>query len=812
VSTAPTATPTSAATLNVGRSIPSRTNAALAAGRGTFVADLDFPGMAWLAVVRSPYAHARIRSVDATVARARPGVLLVLTGEDIADTLGPIPTGADNGAMGAKSVTWHALARERVRYVGEAVAVVVAEDRATAYAAREDIAIDYEELPVVADPLGALRSDSPLVEPAWGNNVILRRDFVIGEAPAALARARRIARGSLRSSRISGSPIETRGAVASHDPSTGRLTFHEPTQQPHVLRTFLAETLDVPEHAIRVVQTHVGGAFGLKQPLYQEEAILAEAARRLGRPVKWIEERTEALTAGGHSRDTRLEYEVAFEPDGTITGLRARVLADVGAPTSLLGWTMSFVTAYCLPTVYRIPNVLVELVAVVTNSCPWAPYRGFGKDAASFLMERVMDRVARETGLDRTEVRLRNLIPPDVFPYERSGGAILDSGDYPGLLRRLTERVDYHDFARVKAAARREGRRLGLGIAFELTPEGVAIPGSLMNSAWDGATVRIDPSGGVSVLAGVTTPGSGNETAIAQICADALGVPLAAVRVVQGDTDACPYGLGNYSSRSVMIGGTAVREAALQLRAKLGDVARSMLGLRGEAPIDHRDGWIGSPSAGGDTRIRYTDVVTEVYRHTFGRHAESVEPGLEATRYWRIGNIYHQPETQGRFSTYPTWPSAAAACVVEVDEDTGMIRIVRWTLVEDAGVIVNPLLADANLHGAIAQGIGSALCERMVYDESGQPLAATLMDYTLPTAVELPMFEIEHQQTPSPFTPLGTKGVGESGLSSSLGALASAVEDAFPELDLRLERLPLDPAEVWRAIRAARNGTSEESA
>jgi carbon-monoxide dehydrogenase large subunit len=308
----------------------------------------------------------------------------------------------------------------------------------------------------------------------------------------------------------------------------------------------------------------------------------------------------------------------------------------------------------------------------------------------------------------------------------------------------------------------------------------------------------------VSILAGVTTPGSGNETALAQICADALGVPIEVVRVVQGDTDACPYGLGNYSSRSVMIGGTAVRQAALELRAKLGRVARSLLGVSDGTLLEHRDGWIGPAPIDGERRIRYTDAVTQVYRHTFGRHAEAVEPGLEVTRYWRIGNIYHQPETQGRFSTYPTWPSAAAACVVEVDEDTGLVRILRWALVEDAGVIVNPLLADANLHGAIAQGIGSALCERVVYDDAGQPLAATLMDYTLPTAVELPLFEIEHQQTPSPFTPLGTKGVGESGLSSALGALASAVEDAFPELDLRLERLPLDPAEVWRAIRAAR--------
>jgi carbon-monoxide dehydrogenase large subunit len=299
----------------------------------------------------------------------------------------------------------------------------------------------------------------------------------------------------------------------------------------------------------------------------------------------------------------------------------------------------------------------------------------------------------------------------------------------------------------------------------------------------------------------VTSPGSGSETGLAQICADALGVPLEAVRVVQGDTEACPYGLGNYSSRSVMIGGSAVREAALELRAKLALVAAALLGAAPEA-LEHAGGWIGV-AAEPARRLAYTEAVEAVYRHPFGPAAEGVEPGLEATRYWRIGNIYHQPEKQGRFSTYPTWPNGMAACVVEVDPDTGLVRLLRWHLVEDAGVIVNPLLAEANLHGAIAQGIGSALHERIAYDAAGQLLTATLMDYTIPTAVEVPALAIGHHATPSPFTPLGTKGVGESGISSAPGAIAAAVEDAFPELDLRLERLPLTPERVWRALREA---------
>jgi carbon-monoxide dehydrogenase large subunit len=785
-----------------GRRIPSITNGPLVAGRATFVNDLLPAGLTWIAFLRSPHAHARIRSIDPSGARSMPGVVCVLTGADVLASLAPIPSGADAEAMGARSTTWHALAIERVRYVGEAVAAVVADDRWTASAALDAIAIDYEELPVIADARAALDPASRPIEPSWPDNIRLRRTFGEGDVDAAFAAAEHRARGTARVNRISGVPIEPRGCVASYEPFSGVLTYWDATQQPHVLRTFLAEALQMPESSVRVKMPSVGGAFGLKQPLYQEQAVVGHAARVVGRPVKWIEERVESFQAGGHARDTAFDYEVAFRADGRVTALRVGVVADVGAPTSLLGWTMAFVTAYHIPSAYDIPNTQVELTAVVTNRCPWAPYRGFGKDAACFLMDRVMDHVARETGVDPADVRLRNYIPPDAFPYSRRGGAILDSGDYPTVLRRLLEMVGYEAFPQRRAEARAHGRRLGLGIAQELTPEGIAIPGSLMNSAYDGATLRIAPGGDVTVLTGVTSPGSGNETAIAQIATDVLGCRFETVRVLQGDTDLSPYGLGNYSSRSVMIGGSAVRMAALELREKLGRIAASILEAAPEDVVasDGRFMIAGAP----DRSVAFEAVVDEIYRHTFGRHAEGVEPGLEATRYYRIGNIYHQPETQGRFSTYPTWPNGTAACVVEVDPETGLVRILRYVLVEDAGTIINPLLADANLHGGIAQGIGGAMFEGISYDEGGQLVTATLMDYTIPTAVEIPRIEIAHHSTPSPFTPLGTKGVGESGLSSAPAALAAAIENAFPELDLRLTDLPLTPQRIWRAIRSAK--------
>jgi carbon-monoxide dehydrogenase large subunit len=785
--------------IGVGR--PGMLNRTLAAGEGTFVNDVRLPSMAYLAVLRSPHAHARIVSVDTSAAERLPGVLAVMTGAEARESTRPIPEAWDTAEMGAKRVHWYVLAPERVRFVGEAVAAVVAEDRYTAYEARDLIDVEYEDLPAVVDPYAAMEEGSPLVEPDWGDNILITRDFRTGDVDAAFGAAARRASGVVRSQRITGVPLEPRGIVADYDHFQDHLTVWESTQNPHPLRTFLSETLGMPEGHIHVIQPNVGGAFGLKQPPFQEEPLVAYMAKKLRRPVKWIEERDENFQATGHARDVAFEYEVAFEDDGTITGLDIRVIADVGAPTALLGWGMAFVTAYCLPTVYRIPNNRIRLFVVVTNKCPWNAYRGFGKDSASFLMDRVLDHVTRETGLDRVEVRRRNLIPPDQFPYSQPSGAILDSGNYPEALRRVLEMVGYEDFPALQAEARAAGRRIGLGIGQELTPEGCAMPGAVMISAYDGATVRIAPSGDVTVLTGVTSPGCGNETAMAQIAAEFLGCDFGRVRVLQGDTELCPYGLGNYSSRSTMYGGSAVQRAATELREKLLRVAGKMLEADA-ADLDAAENRIfvkGAPSRS----VTFDAVVDQIYRHPFGEFAEDEEPGLEATRYFRMGNIYHQPEKQGRFSNYPAWPYGAAACVVEVDPETGFVKVLRYCLVEDAGTIVNPLLVDANLHGAITQGIGGTLFEQLVYGDDGQLHTANLMDYTIPTAVEMPRFEIGHLETPSPFTPLGMKGVGESGVGAALGALCSAIENAFPELDLTVAELPLTPARVWRAIREA---------
>lgn len=783
-------------------------NRRLARGDGEYVGDLQREGMHHLAVVRSPHAHARVLSVDGSAALAARGVVDVILPTDVAEGTRPIPEGWDTAEAGARGVDWYAVAQGRVRYLGEAVAAVVATDQYIAKAAAGYVKVEYEVLEAVSSAEVAMRPGAVRVEPSWDDNVLVADGFEAGDYDAAMASADHTAAGRVKSQRLTGAPIEPRGIVAEYDPVVDLLTFWESTQQPHQVQTFLASALGVREASIRVIQTDVGGAFGLKQPTSQEEVIVAFAARRLQGPVRWLETRSESFMVGGHARETECRYRVGFDSGGNITALSVDIVADVGAPTSYLGWGMSYVTMYSLPTVYEIENVRVRLTSVVTNKCPWTPYRGFGKDIASFLMDRVVEKVARTLGMPTETVRRRNFIPADAFPYPQVSGAMLDSGSYSQVLDTALESIGYREFPAMQATARAEGRYLGLGIGQELTPEGVAMPGSITNNGYDGATVRVMPTGEVMVLAGVTSPGNGNETGLAQIAADALGCEFDRVTVVQGDTESCPWGLGNYSSRSIIIGGSAVFEAGRELRRRMHTVAASMLGAH-PAELVAAGGRI-RVEAEPERSIGFADVAERVYWHAFEEHADLVEPGLEATRYFRIPNIYHQPERDGRFSVYPTWPNGVAACIVEVDPDTGGVAILRYCMVEDAGNIINPLLADATMHGGIAQGLGSVLYEQVRYDENGQLVTATLMDYTIPTAVEMPRFDLLHHHTPSPFTPLGAKGVGESGLGASLGAVCNAIENAFPEIPVWFEELPLTPERVWNGIRKARARSARE--
>ncbi len=790
----------------IGARIPMKTNRLLVAGKGTYVADIDIPGTLHMAVVRSPYAHARIRRVDTSAAAAHPGVVTAVAGDEIRANTSAIPT--HSPALGEKKVALYALATDKVRYVGEPVAAVVAVDRWTAHEAARLVEVEYEELPPVVDPVKALEPGSPLLVEEWGDNILSARTQTHGDPDARIRAAKGIVRGTVKTQRYTGASIEPRGYLALYERYRDKLTFWGSIQSPHSLRLFLAETLGMRENQIQVIEPAVGGAFGLKLPTFPEEPLIAYLARKLEKPVRWIEERTENLIAGGHAREMQLEFEAGYEADGRVTGLKVRLIADLGAPSALCGWGMAHVAAFLIPGMYRIDDVSVERLSVVTTKCPWDAYRAYGKEAACFMLERVMDLVAERTGLSRTEVRFRNFIPPDRFPYKQVSGASLDSGDYAKVLEHALAMAKWEDFPREQAEAKKRGELIGIGVSFELTPEGGCIPQSSLLSAYDGTRVQIRPKGEIVLMTGVTSPGCGNETGIAQIVADELGVSPDDIEVIQGDTDVCPFGLGNSSSRSVIFGGNAAKLAAAELRQKMTRVAARMLEV---APEDIVVGDSKLAVKGAPTRfVAFADVAGKIYRDAFSLPVCDEEPGLDVTRYFRHGNfgaMNKEPDPEGRLNFYSTWPNGATIAVVRVDPDTGVVKVLRLMSVHDAGVLVNPMLVDANLHGSFAQALGGALYEHLVYDDAGQLQTASFMDYTLPTAVDVPSFHVEHECTPAPFNPIGAKGAGESGISGPMAAVASAIDDALRQIGLETHvmEMPFTPARVWRYIQEARS-------
>jgi aerobic carbon-monoxide dehydrogenase large subunit len=789
-----------------GRAISGRNNDRLVQGRGRYAADVFRPGQCWISLVRSPHAHAKIVEINSAAALSLPGVVAVITGKDIAEDTKPysfmLPpdVGLNEADMKGKQLRKYVLATDWIGYSGQPIIAVVAESPQIAARGVELVDVTYEPLPVVSNIEDALTPGSPSAIPGWPSNLLFQTTYLRGSPPAAFERAENVLRGAVKVQRHVPVPLEPRAYVAEYDHREDRLTVWASTQMPHTLRSLLAGCLDLDSEKVHIIQPNVGGAFGAKTPGSDEEVLVAVLARRLRRPMCWIEERSEYFLAGGHARETFFDFEVGYLSDGRISGLKVDITADVGQPQG--AWIQSFVTAYCVPGAYVVNDCEVRVRSVVTNKCRWAGYRGFGKEAAAYFMDKVLDRIADATGLDRVDVRLKNFIPVDAFPYDQVSGAMIDSGNYHGAIHKLLGLIDLNKFREEQMTARAVGRFLGIGFGFEVAPEGCSMPNSDMLQGWDGTTVRIDPRGRVTVLTGVTSPGSGNETGITQIVADALGVPLDAVNVVQGDTDICPYGLGNFSSRSTMIGGSAALLAAQEIRKKLFTVAGRLMQAQPEE-LEAAEGKIYVRST-PDRHMLIRHVARAIYGGAFAPHMEGIEPGLEATKYFRIGNVYHERKDEGRFSPYPTWPFMATAAIVEVDRESGFVDVLRIFAVHDCGTIINPLLVDAQIHGAVAQGLGGALYEELVYDDEGQLLTTTLADYTMPTAVEMPSaFSLGHQETPTFATPLGAKGAGETGVGSTMSAVSGAVEDALNIPGLALMDLPLKPQRVWSAIREA---------
>jgi carbon-monoxide dehydrogenase large subunit len=763
----------------------------LVTGRGTYVDNIKLPGLLALAVLRSPHPHARITRLDVSRAAAAPGVAAVFTGRDLLEAgLKPMPCGWQ--LPGSVVPARYALAVDRVRYVGEPVAAVVADSRYRAWDLLELIDVEYEPLPAVVDQEAALRPDAPRLHDGAPDNVSFRRVVSGGDWEQAVRESDGIIRQRFVIQRLAPSPMEPRATTAWYQPESGHLTLWVSTQAPHLVRQWLCEVIPHPEHKVRVISGDVGGGFGAKIFLYPEDVLVAFASLRLGRPVRWVETRSENFLGMTHGRDHVTYLEVAYKRDGKILGLKVTTYANIGAYVSIFAMVVPGIRfTSMLSGTYAIPNIVGEVYGVFTNTVPVDAYRGAGRPEAAYYIERAVDLVAAELGLDPTEVRRRNFIPPFDNYYRTAIGTVYDSGDYPRALEKLLELADYPRLRAEQERLRREGRLVGIGLStyVEVTGAGPSV-GSVQTGKragnFESALVRVHPSGKVTVYTGAHATGQGHETTFAQLVADRLGIPFEDVEVVHGDTAALPYGLGSYGSRTVQAGGSAIYLACDRVIEKARRIAAHLLEAA-EADVVFEDGRFFVRGAPGRA-VTFQEVAREAYIPS--RLPPDFEPGLEAVAFF-------DPSS-------PTYPFGAHLALVEVDPETGAVKLLRYVAVDDCGRIVNPMLTEGLVHGGVAQGVGQVLWEQVVYDENGYLLTGSFLDYAVPVAEYLPSFETEAIEVPSPANPLGAKGIGESGTIGAPAAVANAVLDALKPLGIRHIDTPLTPERVWRAIRAAR--------
>jgi len=764
----------------MGRSVLRKEDPRLLTGRGKYAADFRLPGMLHGAVLRSPHAHARLGAIRAGAALGLPGVAAVVTAQDLG-AIGRIPV-----RLGPRpsivACLQPPLAREKVRYVGEPVAFVVAENRYVAEDALELLEVDYEPLPVVTDARRAVEPGAPVLHEAIGGNVVATLDTKRGDAEAALATAHTRVRERFAVQRHTGVPMETRGLSAAFDPGTGVLRLWGVAKVPHFNRRVLADLLEYPEHLIQFVELEVGGGFGIRGEFYPEDLLVPWTAMRLGRPVQWIEDRREHLMAANHSRQQWHETELGFDRDGRIVALVDRFLTDMGGYIRTHGVLVPELTGALLPGPYRIPNYLSEIRCVLTNKTPTGTYRGPGRFECTFVRERLMDIAAARLGIDPLELRRRNFVTPAEMPYEVGGASlnqrtVYDCGDYASALDQALDALDYEGARKAQAEARRHGRLVGIGVASLVEKAGLG--------PWEYARVEVDATGHVVVYSGVAAVGQGIDTTLAQVCADELNVAPEQITVVHGDSARVPFGVGGFASRGASVALPAASAAARKVRDKLLRVAAATLEAAPEDLV----------LADGAVQVRGVPDRRATFRE-LARAAVPGPPGMEPGLY--ATDFFQAPKM--------TYPYGTHAAMVEVDGDTGEVRILRYAISYDIGKAVNPMIVDGQLVGALAQGIGGALLEELVYDEQGQLLTSTFMDYLVPTAMEMPAVTAVRilEETPTPLNPLGVKGAGEGGSSGCGGAIANAVADALAPLGIAITALPLTPDRLSALIRAAR--------
>jgi carbon-monoxide dehydrogenase large subunit len=776
----------------VGRSIPRREDQRLLTGRGQFIADLELPHMLHAAFVRSPAAHARIRSVDLTRAASVRGVAYALSGAELARLLPPVPD--TQLSLPAK---WTArvqhkfinpqqplLAHDKVRHVGEAVAVIVAENRYIAEDAAQVVGLDLEPLPAVVDPEQALQAGTPIIHEKFATNLIGAFTIGKGEIDAALARSPHRLQRRFHHHRYAAAPMECRGVVGAHDRRTDAVTIWSSTQVVHWVRREAAAVLRLPEARIRCLALDVGGGFGLKGHVYPEDLLIPFLARRLGRPVQWIEDRREHLMCSCHSRDQIHDVEVGFDDEGRILALRNDFVVDCGA-WNPIGAGVVYNTAVHLPGPYKIDAIAISARIAATNKVPNAPYRGAGRPEAAFAMERAIDLVAGELGREPADVRLRNMVGVDEMPYRvgipyRDGEPIVyDGGDYPGALRNALAAIGgLAAFRARQRAAQHDGRYLGLGIGCYVEGTGVG--------PFESATVRIDPSGKILAACGACPQGQGMETIFAQVVADAWSVDPQDVVISLADTAAIAIGFGTIASRSTVTVSAAVHGASERLRAKVFAIAANLLECAAD-DLELRNGGVGIVGVPG-AEVSLAQVAQAARPGWDHARPQGVDAGLEET-------YYYEPPTV-------TWSYAVHAAIIEVDIELGRVRIEDYAIAHDCGVVVNPMLVEGQIVGGAAQGIGGALLEEFTYDSEGQLLTGSFMDYMVPTACEIPAMQVIHQHSPSPLNPLGVKGVGEGGPIAPPAVIANAVCDALADFNVEFNRTPITPQQIMQVVRS----------
>lgn len=765
----------------VGAPVLRKEDPRLLTGAGSFVDDISLQGMVHAHVLRSPLPHARIVAVDASAAMARDDVVAVLGPDDVAAATEPIRC---VWVLPGQRQSDYPVAPHVARFAGEPLGLVVATGRAAAEDAAELVEIEYEALPSVADSERAVAGDAPLLQPEWGTNVVVEGHIgdALEEIESAMARAAHVISRRFRIQRISGSPIETRGVVAHWEPHANSLTLWTSTQAPHHVREQLAHVLRMPAESIRVIARDVGGGFGNKEHLYQEEVLVALAAVQLGVPVKWIEDRREALLATIQAREQLHEARLALDADGRFVALHSRILSNMGARPSNVGAGPSLVASTMLPGPYRFDAAGATFRGVLTNKTPSGAYRGFGMQQAAWVRERLVDEAARELGLDGVELRLRNMLRPDELPYTTRTYQQYDSGDYPQALRRAAELI------REGYEPPDDGRRRGIGFCsyVEFTGLGPTKDQEFLNfrlSGYEQAVVRMETDGTATVTTGTSPQGQGHETTFAQLAADALGLGVDDVRVVYGDTATTPYGSASaIASRSAAVGGGAIVRASKRLREKILRIGGALLEANPD-DLELADGVVRAKDTPG-VNVPFAELAEKAWLGWSLPAGETA--GLEE-------RDVHDPA--GISYSYATHAAAVA-----VDVETGLIDVERLVVVHDCGTVINPMVVDGQVHGGVAQGIGNALLEEAVYDDDGNPLTTTLMDYLLPSSGEVPDIEVVHLETPSPHNPAGIKGMGEGGTIGSVAAIGNAVADSIPEIAHLVTETPLTPQRVWTWI------------